>query len=109
MKLKPAILFCLILLSFFGCRKPEKQVLESKKVHEINIGTGFSWQVVNGKKIYGFKKFFKFDLLRDSFYIKRNSTFIDQSGHIEIRGGKFKFKTDTLTLEFINAAQKTKN
>ena len=79
-------------------------------MHEINIGIAdLGMKEINGKMVYGFKEFWKFDLLKDSFYIKRNSTFINSPGVVEIRAGNFNFKQDNLTREFINAALKTKN
>jgi hypothetical protein len=109
MTLKTPLLFWLILILFCGCRQTEKKLTEPKKVHEINVGRGLSFKIVNGKKQYGFKQFWKFDLLNDSFYIKRNTNYIDSPGNVNIRAGKYQFKQDTLTLEFINAALKTKN
>src|SRR5688572_20211685 len=108
--MKPVLLFWVFLVAIFGCQKAEKKVVEPKEVHEINIGladVGFS--VVNGKKTYGFKRFWKFDLLKDSFYVKRNTTYIGSPGTIEIRKGKFNFKQDNFTQEFINAALKTED
>ena len=107
--MKPVLLFLVIVVAFSTCRQAEKKPVEPTKVHEIKIGRGLSWREIDDNVVFGFKEFWKFNLLNDSFYIKRNATFVDPIGSIEIRGGKFNFKTDSLTMEFVNAALKNQN
>src|SRR5947207_2078324 len=107
--MKTVLLFLAILIPFFGCRKAEKKVSEPQKVHEINIGSAWRKLTVNNDTIIGFRNFWKFDLLNDSFYIKYNSKVIDSSGYVEVWGGKYNYRKDRLTLQLIDEALKTKN
>jgi hypothetical protein len=107
--MKTPLLFLVILIAFLGCRKAEKQNLEPTKVHEINVGKGLSWRTIEGKIEYGFKEFWKFDLIHDSVYYKLNTTFIDEYGYTQIRGVKYNYRKDSLALRLIQEALQLQN
>ena len=107
--MKPAVLFLVILIPFFGCGKKEKKIPNPTQVHEINIGTGLSFRNIDGKSEYGFNQFWKFDLLNDSFYIKRNQTFIDSPGYIQVWAGQYDYTKDSLAILLIQEALHTQN
>ena len=108
--MKPVLLFLVILIPFFGCRKAEKQKTVPEKVHEINIG------ILHGKidTFTGsiepfFPAYWHFNLLNDSVFIKISSDYESDSGITTFKGAKYPLMNVHAIIEFKEAARLTPN
>src|SRR5688572_4480443 len=102
MQLNPALLFCLILILFFGCGKVEKKAKETLKVHEINIGIlSGTVDAKSHKHNWQFYHYWHLDLLNDSFYVKLNPSMMGDSGGVTLAGGKLDFQNEPIINRFL--------
>lgn len=111
LKMKTPLLFCLILIAFWGCGKVKKQYSEPKKVHEINVGILESIGPPDSVN-YKFYRFQTINLINDSIYHKQhNYSFLDSvfADSIKTFAKKSSFQKDTIVQKFISEIQKIKN